>query len=106
VGRASSAEVKLDFARIALRDILREARWWIANRADAPMLFEKELAEALDKIRKWPEAPSVFRVKGRRISRRVLMPGTGCHIYYRVQTLGVVRVQRVWGASRGDEPKL
>jgi plasmid stabilization system protein ParE len=98
--------VKLDFAQSALRDILREARWWLANRTDAPLLFERELAAVLDKIRKWPEAPNVYRVKGRRITRRVLMPGTGCHVYYRVQKPGVVRVQSVWGASRGDEPKL
>jgi plasmid stabilization system protein ParE len=106
VGRASNAEVKIDLAQKALRDILREARWWLANRGDAPLLFEKELAEALEKIRKWPEAPKVYRVKGRRITRRVLMPGTGCHVYYRVQKPDIVRVVSVWGASRGDEPKL
>ena len=52
--------MKIEFAQRALRDILREARWWRENRPAAPMLFEKEFAEALDKIREWPEAPRVF----------------------------------------------
>jgi len=68
--------VKIEFARRALREILREARWWVENRPDAPLLFEEELKEALEKIRKAPEAPKVYRVKRGRATRRVLMKTT------------------------------
>ena len=97
--------MKIEFARRALREILREARWWVENRPDAPLLFEEELKEALDKIRKAPEAPKVYRVKRGRATRRVLMKTTCCHVYYRVENPNLVLVQCVWGAPRGKQPK-
>lgn len=64
--------MKIEFARRALREILWEARWWVENRPDAPLLFEEELKGALERICKAPEAPKVYRVKrGRATAARV-----------------------------------
>jgi len=77
-----------------------QARWWVENRPDAPLLFEEELKEALEKIRKAPEAPKVYRVERGRATRRVLMETTGCHVYYRVENPNLVRTSAVRDTRR------
>lgn len=72
--------MKIVFARRALREIERCARWWVAHR-DAHALFADELAEALDQIRNDPAVGPVHRIVAGREQRRVLMPKTAHHVY-------------------------
>jgi len=46
--------VKLEIAPRAVSEAERCARWWRENRPAARMLFEKELLDALDRIRAAP----------------------------------------------------
>jgi plasmid stabilization system protein ParE len=96
--------VKLVFARRALREIERSARWWVEHR-DARGLFEGELAQALQQIRDDPNCGQLYRhVRGRE-QRRVLMPKTARHVYFRREAEDVM-ILSMWGARRGRGPKL
>ena len=106
MGGGPGDEVKIQFARRAVREIERAAHWWRNNRLDAPDLFEQELAETLEKIRRSPTSPKQVRASHGKVTYRVLMRETHYHVYYRVEQPDVVRVQAVWGAKRGREPKL
>jgi plasmid stabilization system protein ParE len=97
--------VRLVFARRALREIDRAARWWVANR-DARTLFEEELAQALRQIRTEPGIGQVYRVVRGREQRRLLMRKTARHVYYRVEAPERILILSVWGARRGRGPKL
>jgi plasmid stabilization system protein ParE len=97
--------VKLVFARRALREIDRAARWWVAHR-DARTLFEEELAEVLRQVRVNPRLGQVYRVVRGREQRRILMRKTAQHVYYRIDGPEQILVLSVWGARRGRGPKL
>lgn len=88
----------------ALRDIERCARWWVSHR-DARGLFAEELDEALTRIRQDPLLGAVYRVVRGREQRRVLMPKTAHHVYFRVDGEDVIGLT-VWGARRGRPPSL
>jgi plasmid stabilization system protein ParE len=88
----------------ALRDIERCARWWISHR-DAHELFAQELDDALVRIQREPTLGPVFRVVRGREQRRVLMPRTAHHVYYRIDGDDII-VLTVWGARRGRAPAL
>jgi plasmid stabilization system protein ParE len=68
------------------------------------MLFERELRAALDQIRSAPELGSIYRAMGAIDHRRVLMPGTRYHVYYRVAGAEVIRIVAIWSAVRGRGP--
>ena len=97
--------MKLVFARRALREIDRAARWWVAHR-DARTLFEEELAEVLRQVRANPRLGQVYRVVRAREQRRILMRKTAQHVYYRIDGPEQILVLSVWGACRGRGPKL
>jgi hypothetical protein len=69
--------VKLVFARRALREIDRSARWWIEHR-DARGLFEEELAQALGAIPETTQSSDTFtessKVESSGASRRRRRP--------------------------------
>lgn len=96
--------MKLLFARRALREIERDARWWVEHR-DAKGLFEGELAHALREIRADPKLGHVYRVVRGHEQRRFLMPKTSRHLYYRVDEESIL-ILAVWGARRRRGPKL
>ena len=96
--------MKLVFARRALREIERHARWWVEHR-DARGLFEEELAYALRLIRTDPNCGQLYRHTRGREQRRVLMPKTARHVYFRREPERIL-ILSVWGARRGRGPKL
>lgn len=91
----------------AIREAERCARWWYEHRPAARQLFEEELRAALEQIRSAPNLGSAFKSrKSEREYRRVLMPETRYHVYYRVVGPERVRVVAVWSAVRGRGPRL
>jgi plasmid stabilization system protein ParE len=106
VGEAAGHSVKLELAPRAAREAERNARWWRENRPAARMLFDQELRAALDQIRTAPNLGSVYHAMRGHEHRRVLMPETRYHVYYRVAGPNRVRIVSVWSAVRGRGPKL
>ncbi len=70
------------------------------------MLFDEELHRALDQIRAAPQLGSSYEAMPGREHRRVLMPETRHHVYYRVAAPDRVRVVAIWSAVRGRGPRL
>jgi plasmid stabilization system protein ParE len=107
VGPAASAPVTLTLSPRAIREAARYERWWAEHRPAARQLFEEELRHALAQIRSAPNLGTIFQsTKTGREYRRVLMLGTGYHVYYRVVDDEHVRVVAVWSAVRGRSPRL
>ncbi len=106
MGDAESDQVKLLFSPRAKRDIERCARWWLQNRDIAPGLFAEELADALKLIRTAPALSTPFGAMNGREHRRVLMPKTEYHVYFRVVKKDTIRIVSVWSAIRKRGPKL
>jgi plasmid stabilization system protein ParE len=98
--------VKLEPAPRFIREAERCARWWRENRPAARFLFDEELRAVLEQIRTAPGLGSVYVAMKGREHRRVLMPRTRHHVYYRVVTPDLVRLVSVWGATRGRGPRL
>lgn len=96
--------MKLVFAQRALRDIERCATWWVQHR-DSRELFADELLVALDRIRRDPVLGPVYRVVRGLEQRRLLMPKTAHHVYYRIDGESLL-ILTVWGARRGRPPRL
>jgi len=89
----------------ALAEAEREQTWWRENRVDAPELFDDELEEALEKIRRWPSRGTIYPSSFGTLVRRVLLTRTNNHVYYAVHD-GEVVILCVWGAPRKRGPKL
>jgi len=98
--------VKLELAPRALREAERHARWWRANRPRARFLFDDELRAVLDQIRFSPEIGIAYQAMLGREHRRVLMPRTRYHVYYRLAAPELIRVVAIWSAVRGRGPAL
>lgn len=98
--------MKLDLAPRAVREAERCAAWWREHRPAARTLFEEELRAALDQLRGAPHVGGVYEMVGGREYRRLLMPETRYHVYYRVVAPDHVRVLAVWSAVRGRGPRL
>jgi plasmid stabilization system protein ParE len=98
--------VKLELAPRAVREAERAATWWAENRPAAPTRFQDELRMALDLIRGAPRLGSIYRIERGREYRRVLLPESRFHVYYRVVGPERVRVLAIWSAVRGRDPAL
>lgn len=98
--------MKLEIAPRAIRDAERCARWWRENRTAAPGLFEDELRTALDLIRAAPTLGSRYDIIPGREHRRVLMPVSRHHVYYRIMGPDHVRIVAVWSAVRARGPRV
>jgi len=97
--------VKVEFAEEARRQARRERTWWRANR-DAKQLFTEELRAARKALTDGPKHEVYGSFEGEAV-RRLLLPGTKCHVYYVVlEREQVVRIVAVWGASRETGPDL
>ena len=98
--------MKLEFAARALKEIERQGRWWITNRPGPVLLFVQELEQAFDLIKATPFLGSIYARKRDKAIRRVLMPKTKYHLYFRHDGPELIRVLSVWGARRERGPKL
>src|SRR5512138_2381092 len=98
--------MKLVLAPRAAREAERAVVWWRENRPAARGLFEDELRSALDRVCATPLLGPVYQLVGEREVRRVLLPETRYHVYYRVTGNDLVRVLAIWSAVRGRGPRL
>lgn len=99
--------MKLVLSPRAIREAERCARWWHEHRPAARLLFDEELQRLLDQIRNAPNFGATFKSrKSGREYRRVLMPETRYHVYYRLSGPDLVRVVAIWSAVRGRGPQL
>ncbi len=97
--------MKFQISRRAQREVERINRWWLENR-DSRDLFVRELAEAELQLRTAPER-EVWRKRGDRSIRRMLLPRTEYHLYYEYDVArDRLLVLAVWSARRGSIPKL
>ena len=81
--------------------------WWADNRPAAPTLFAREFRDTLEHLRTTPGAGTSWPTRRRPKLRRILMPRTHNHIYFRVdEKAQAIVVLAVWGAPRGTTPKL
>jgi plasmid stabilization system protein ParE len=82
-------------------------RWWRANRVGAPTLFAREMAEARRLLASTPELGSPYVERRGLLIRRVLLRKTQNHAYYEIDRAdGIVMIIAVWGAPKGEGPKL
>jgi plasmid stabilization system protein ParE len=82
-------------------------RWWRANRPAAPLLFAHEMAEARRLLASTPEMGSPYVEREGVVVRRVLLRKTRNHVYYEIDRAnGVGMIIAVWGAPKGEGPKL
>ena len=98
--------MRVQFAARALREIKRYGRWWRENRPAARLLFDEELHHAVEQILSAPHLGTTHQAKSGREYRRILMPVTRYHVYYRVVAPDRVLVAAVWSAARGRSPAL
>jgi len=86
-------------------DIRRAHEWWSVNRKAAPHLFAEEFAAAFALLAASPTIGRSYRNRAVRGVRRILMRATRYHVYY-VPAASRVVVLAVWGAVRGQRPRL
>ncbi|MCA9646840.1 MAG: type II toxin-antitoxin system RelE/ParE family toxin [Polyangiaceae bacterium] len=99
--------MRLRVARRAERQIETIAAWWAENRHAAPALFLDELDYTFRLICDAPGVGVPWPTVRRPELRRVLLPRTRYHVYFRADKIAdVVYVMAVWGAPRGRTPKL
>jgi hypothetical protein len=70
------------------------------------MLFEKELLDALDRIRAALLSGNAYLAMPGREHLRVLMPESRYQVCYRMAGPARVRVVAIWSAVRGRGPTL
>ena len=81
--------------------------WWRRNRPDTADLFERELEDAVKKVAAEPHAGVRYRSVSGTVIYRLLLPKTQQHIYFSTDADSPARiVHTLWGARRGQEPKL
>ena len=98
--------MKVELAARAMREAERGSLWWRENRPAARLLFDEELRRALDQIRSEPNIGVPYTAGSGRGYRRLLMPTTRYHVYYRVVEHDRIRVAAIWSAARGRTPSL
>lgn len=95
----------VQLAARAMREAERGSLWWRENRPAARLLFDDELGRALDQIKLEPNVGVPYTARSGRAYRRLLMPATRYHVYYRMEH-DRIRVAAIWSASRGRAPSL
>jgi plasmid stabilization system protein ParE len=99
--------VKLKVAKRAEQQADRIEQWWKENRPSAPRIFTEELESTIRLVCEMPGVGVSWPSARRPGIRRVLMPKTEHHVYFRVdEASATVHVLAVWGAPRGTGPKL
>lgn len=92
------------FSPRALAALERIEKWWREQRPEAATLFREELAAALARIELLPSAGQLYR-RGKREIRRVLLPRTGNHVYYRAERDGLY-IHTISNAISARPPRL
>lgn len=80
------------------------SEWWRTERPDASGLFLDELNAALRQIEFMPNSGQIYPRKSYQV-RRVLLPRTRNHLYYRVH-VDHVEVLGIWSAVTERSPRL
>lgn len=97
----------LEVAPQAEAQIRRIAAWWRENRSAAPSRFPEELADALESLVANPGCGTLYGERRGVKVRRLLMRGTGHHVYFSYdRELDLVSVRAVWHGARGSGPRL
>jgi plasmid stabilization system protein ParE len=77
------------------------------NRQYAPDLFARELRDTLEMLRTTPGAGVGFPIRRRPTLRRILMPRTQHHIYFRVdEKTKTIHILGLGGTPKAHPPKL
>jgi plasmid stabilization system protein ParE len=91
----------------ARQRIIVVARWWRKNRADAPTLFDDELADLIARLERHPVLGTVHEILDGATILKARLRKTEQAVYYSVdEAKGVISIHTVWGARRGRKPKL
>ena len=99
--------MKLRVGKLAQRQASRIEQWWVENRRAAPSLFTDELEQTFRQICESPGSGIGWPTERRPTLRRILMPRTENHVYFRVDEKDqTIHVLAVWGAPKGTTPKL
>ena len=98
--------MKLHLGSRARRQAEKKEAWWAANRPAAQGMFAREFRDTLAVLVTTPGAGVAWPTERRPTLRRILMPETQNHIYFRVDdTKQCVHVLAVWGVRRGRSSK-
>jgi plasmid stabilization system protein ParE len=90
----------------AERTVARIDAYWVKH-AELPDTFLDELGVVFDQLATFPELGTAVPTRTHPGPRRVLLPKSGCHIYFEVvQRRQEVVVIQLWDARRGRGPKL
>lgn len=99
--------MRVRFSPRAQRRTKLVSTWWRTHRPAAPTLFDEELAEAIVKLAEQPQIGSVYERVATENVRRLLLPRSGQHVYYAVDTSAdVIVIHTIWGARRKRGPSL
>jgi plasmid stabilization system protein ParE len=99
--------VKIEISKRARRQIEKISRWWVEKRRAAPTMFLDELADAARQLRSNPEIGVVYARHRTGDVRRLLLSGSGHHLYYRYRRdRDLLVVLTVWGSPPERGPKL
>jgi plasmid stabilization system protein ParE len=90
----------------AQRQLEAEDAWWREHR-DAKDLLIEEFEQALRHLSESPSTGQRYRWNRGKLVQRWLMRKTGCYLYYfHDRERGVVEIHSLWGARRGQGPRL
>jgi plasmid stabilization system protein ParE len=99
--------VKLKVAKRAEQQAGRIQQWWVEHRPSAPRLFPDELEQTFRLICENPGLGVRWPTARHPEMRRVLMPKTEHHVYFRVdESTQTVHILAIWGTPRGRGPLL
>ena len=85
----------------------KRGEWWRENRNKAPDLFDREFAEAIERLGRIASSLPIYSRPRGHIVRRYLMPKTRCHLYVEViEAVGEVLILAASGGQRRRPPRL
>lgn len=101
----TSAPRRIELHRRARREIETIDAWWRTHRPLSPDAFLGDVEHAFEALLVHPGLGAQARSTRIVGVRRILLPRTHHHLYYRVAG-EVIQVLAVWHASRGRPPGL
>jgi hypothetical protein len=99
--------VIVEFLPRARQRIRVIAAWWRKNRTTTPLLFDDELLDLKERLELRPFMGGEHEMVDGVMIRKVQLRRTEQNVYYSVdEARGVIYIHTVWGARRGQKPKL
>lgn len=99
--------MKIEISPRALREIERKAVSWAKHSTVSPRLFIEELEAVGKRLLVEPNAGTRWVSPKGRVMLRLYLEGTQNHLYYTHDSdKQLIRIWCLWGARRGQEPKL